>query len=123
MTTLVFYDGPTDDLIEIAEEIKEKKNTSAYIVDNYYGYSFAMERFNNLQIRAQEENNEIFIITNLITLLSALCPNPKADPKNDIPYYEVLFYKNKEFIRLYDIYPNIQITNNLEKMYKANYFN
>ena len=56
------------------------------------------------------------VVTNCVELLSCLKPNEEA------PYYNIYFFKKGQFVKLADIYPNIRITNNIEKMYRANVF-
>lgn len=113
---LIFYDGPSKDLPKIRNLWNKRKwSNFGYIVDNSQGYSRMMKRFDCFQ-DAPLSNKHRTVITNCITLLSRLKPN------EDVPYYDIYFYKRGNFIKLHDIYPNIRISQNIEKMYRANVF-
>ena len=112
---LIFYDGPSRHLPKIKNLWNKRRwSNFGYIVDNSQGYSRMLKRFKCFQDSLFNKNRAI--ITNCITLLSCLKPN------EDEPYYDIYFFKRGKFIKLHDIYPNIRMSNNIEKMYRANVF-
>ena len=112
---LIFYDGPSRHLPRIKSLWNKKRKFGfAHIVDNSQGYSRMMKRFNGFQDGPLSKHRAV--ITNCITLLSGLKPN------DDVPYYDIYFFKRGEFVKLHSFYPNIRMSNNIEKMYRANVF-
>lgn len=111
---LIFYDGPTKHLSKI-QKLWQRKHPFllTHIVDGSKGYTEMYNRFKALQ---NFEHNHRAVVTNCVELLSCLKPN------EEMPYYNIYFFKIGQFVKLADIYPNIRITNNIEKMYRANVF-
>ena len=111
---LIFYDGPTKHLSKIQKICWRKYPfLLTHVVDGSKGYTEMYNRFKALQ---NFGSNHRVVVTNCVELLSCLKPNEEK------PYYNICFFKKGQFVKLEDIYPNIRITNNIEKMYRANVF-
>ena len=113
---MIFYDGPSKDLKNIKKEWCKTHKDIVYILDGTLGYSKERRRLERFQSFVFVKNK--VVLTNNVILLDFLKPNEER------PFYDIYFYNKKKnsFVRLHDFYPNIRISNNVGKMYRAHMF-
>ena len=115
---MIFYDADAFHLSDVKRAWYMRTGEKGMLISGSIGHFAAMNKCNEI-IKADPD---AVIITNYAPLLGRLREIPEKRFSSNRPYYELYFYRNGQFIWVYDIYPNISAANSLYKLYAASCF-